>query len=309
MLMQILRHFPVLADKPAALAIGNFDGMHLGHQAILAALREKSQAQGLLASVMTFEPHPREFFGLDQAPLRIATLREKLELFDAAGMERVYVCRFDWRFAELGAQEFIENILLRSIDVRMIMVGDDFRFGARRAGSLQDLRDAGLVVENLHDVMLDGVRVSSTAVRQALAAGDLDRAAALLGRPYSISGNVMQGDKLGRELGYPTANVHMRHDRPPLTGIYAVKLRGIASEDLPGVANLGVRPTVNANGKATLEVHLFDFDRDIYGRHVHVHFLKKLREEQKFPDLETLKRQIARDEQAARDYFATEIGS
>jgi riboflavin kinase/FMN adenylyltransferase len=305
--MQILRHLPAIADKPAALTIGNFDGMHLGHQAIFAALREKAKVQGLVASVMTFEPHPREFFAPDQAPTRLTSLREKLEQFDAAGMERVYVCRFGWHFAEIGAREFIGNILRRALDVRLIMVGDDFRFGERRAGTLNDLRDAGLTVENLHDVTLGSVRVSSTAVRQALAAGDIDRAAALLGRPYSISGKVVQGHKLGRELGYPTANIHMRHDKPPLSGIYAVKLRGITAEDLPGVASLGVRPTVNDHGKATLEVHLFDFSRDIYGCHVHVNFRKKLREEKKFPNMETLKRQIALDELAARDYFAMEV--
>lgn len=304
--MQILRHLPAIADKPAALTIGNFDGAHLGHQAIFAALHEKARAQGLIASVMTFEPHPREFFAPDQAPTRLTSLREKLEQFEAAGMERVYVCRFDWRFAEIGVSEFIGNILHRALDVRLIMVGDDFRFGARRSGTLNDLRVAGLKVENLPDVMQDGVRVSSTAIRQALVCGDLERSATLLGRPYSISGKVVQGSKLGRKLGYPTANVHMHHDRPPLTGIYAVKLGGIADEDLPGVANIGIRPTVNDNGKVTLEVHLFDFAREIYGHHVHVNFRKKLREEEKFPDMEALKRQIALDEQAARDFFAME---
>ena len=193
--------------------------------------------------------------------------------------------------------------MLRKLDARLILVGDDFRFGAGRAGGLDDLRAQGFVVESLPDVLVDETRVSSTAIRDALATGDLRCAEKLLGRPYSISGHVAHGDKLGRQLGYPTANIYMLHDRPPLFGIYAVKLNGLGEQDLPGVASLGVRPTTKANGKPLLEVHLFDFDGDIYGSHVRVHFLKKLRDEAKFPNLEALKRQIAADEQAARDYF------
>ncbi|OIQ77760.1 riboflavin biosynthesis protein RibF [mine drainage metagenome] len=252
---------------------------------------------------MTFEPHPREFFAPDKAPARLTSLREKLELFADAGIERVYLCRFNDKFAGIPAQDFMRE-KLGKLDIRLILVGEDFRFGAGRAGGVADLRAQGYVVESLKDVLRGGVRVSSTAVREALAVGDLRRAEGLLGRPYSISGHVGHGDKLGRQLGYPTANICMRHDRPPLFGIYAVKLSGLGGHDFPGVASLGVRPTMKQDGKPLLEVHLFDFDSDIYGRHVRVHFLKKLRDEAKFQSLDALTRQIAADEQAARNYFA-----
>jgi riboflavin kinase/FMN adenylyltransferase len=303
--MQVFRHTAPSA-QPVALTIGNFDGVHLGHQGLLGTLRDKAAGQGLVPSVMTFEPHPREFFTPDQAPTRLTSLREKLELFAEAGVERVYLCRFNQRFAAVSAQDFMQQ-RLRRMDARLILVGDDFRFGAGRAGGLDDLRAQGFVVESLPDVLVDTERVSSTAIREALAAGDLTHAEKLLGRTYSISGHVAHGDKLGRQLGYPTANIYMLHDRPPLFGIYAVKLRGLGGQDLPGVASLGVRPTTKHDGKPLLEVHLFDFDGDIYGRHVRVHFLKKLRDEAKFPNLEALKRQITADEQAARDYFKNQL--
>ena len=299
--MQVFRHV-IPSASPVALTIGNFDGVHRGHQAILEALRAQAVARGLAPSVMTFEPHPREFFSPAKAPTRLTSLREKLELFADAGVQRVYLCRFNKKFSGISAQDFMQEIL-RKLDARLVLVGDDFRFGAGRAGGLDDLREQGFVVESLADVLIDGERVSSTAIREALAAGELSRAERLLGRPYGSSGHVAHGDKLGRQLGNPTANIYMLHDRPPLFGIYAVKLSGLGECDLPGVASLGVRPTMKENGKPLLEVHLFDFDRDIYGRHVRVHFLKKLRDEAKFPNLEALKRQIAADEQAARDYF------
>jgi riboflavin kinase / FMN adenylyltransferase len=300
--MQVFRHIPAQASGPVALAIGNFDGVHLGHRAILATLCERAAARGYAPAVMTFEPHPREFFSPETAPTRLTSLREKLEMFEEAGVASVYLCRFDHEFASIGAQEFMNGIL-RRLDARLILVGNDFRFGADRIGDVAMLRTAGFEVASVPDVTVNGERVSSTAIRKALAEGDLAHAATLLGRPYSLSGHVTHGDKLGRVLGYPTANIHMLHDRPPLFGIYAVKLAGVADEALPGVASLGVRPTMKEAGKPTLEVHLFDFDRDIYGLHVHVVFLKKLRDEEKFPDLEALKRQMAINEQMARDYF------
>lgn len=303
--MQIFRHLHRSADFPLALAIGNFDGVHLGHQALLQRLVTGAQARELKPAVMTFEPHPREFFTPEQAPARLTSLREKLEWFAEAGVEYVYVCHFNARFAKVSAQDFMQRILREALDARAILVGEDFRFGAGRKGALSDFISAGFDLIGLPQVELDGVRVSSTAVREALARGDLDRAAALLGRPYSMSGKVVHGDKLGRQLGYPTANVHMRHDRPPLFGIYAVKLEGLGEAYLPGVASLGVRPTLKHLGKPTLEVHLFDFDRDIYGQHVRVHFLHKIRDEMKFADLATLKDWIAADERQARQYFET----
>lgn len=302
--MQVFRHIPT-SPSPVALAIGNFDGVHRGHRAIFDSLCQRAAEQGLSPAVMTFEPHPREFFSPHTAPARLTSLREKLEMFEQAGVQNVYLCRFDAEFAAVSAQAFMDETL-RRLDVRLILVGNDFRFGADRTGDIVLLREAGFEVASVADVKVAGERVSSTAIRQALAVGDLAHAAALLGRPYSLSGHVTHGDKLGRLLGYPTANVHMLHERPPLLGIYAVKLRGIADEALPGVASLGVRPTTKENGKPTLEVHLFDFKQDIYGRHVQVQFLKKLRDEEKFPDLEALKRQIAIDERMARDFFNNE---
>lgn len=304
--MQIFRHFHQAAHHPLAVAIGNFDGVHLGHQALLQRLNEVAAAQGLKSAVMTFEPHPREFFAPDQAPARLTSLREKLELFAEAGVEYVYVCHFNRRFAAITVEAFMQDILRNALDARAVLVGEDFRFGAGRQGSMQDFVRAGFNLQSQPQVNLDGKRVSSTAIREALAQGQLVEAARLLGRPYSISGKVVHGDKLARELGYPTANIHMLHDRPPFFGIYAVKLEGLAEgngADLPGVASLGVRPTVKQNGKPTLEVHLFDFNGDIYGKHVRVKFMHKIRDEMKFDSLDTLKYWIAKDAVMARDYF------
>lgn len=306
--MQIFRHFHQAAHHPLAVAIGNFDGVHLGHQALLQRLNEVAAAQGLKSAVMTFEPHPREFFAPDQAPARLTSLREKLELFAEAGVEYVYVCHFNRRFAAITVEAFMQDILRNALDARAVLVGEDFRFGAGRQGSMQDFVRAGFNLQSQPQVNLDGKRVSSTAIREALAQGQLVEAARLLGRPYSISGKVVHGDKLARELGYPTANIHMLHDRPPLFGIYAVKLEGLAEgngADLPGVASLGVRPTVKQNGKPTLEVHLFDFNGDIYGRHVRVKFMHKIRDEMKFNGLDELKYWIAKDAEMAREYFRT----
>ncbi|MFN7086225.1 MAG: bifunctional riboflavin kinase/FAD synthetase, partial [Burkholderiales bacterium] len=234
--MRITRSIPLAADTPVALTIGNFDGVHLGHQAMLAKLREAAARLGVPSCVMTFEPHPREFFAPDQAPTRLTSLREKLELIAAQGIERVVVCRFNYEFARHTAQDFIERTLVRGLGVRWLLVGDDFRFGARRAGDFTMLKHAasrfGFEVEAMPSVALDGVRVSSTAVRNALAAGDLAHAARLLGRPYSISGRVVRGDGLGRKLGFPTANMQMKHNRPPLSGIFVVELAGVADRPL-----------------------------------------------------------------------------
>lgn len=307
--MQIRRSVPYAATSPVALTIGNFDGVHLGHQAMLAKLRAAAAARGLPACVMTFEPHPREFFAPDQAPVRLTSMREKLELLAAHGVERTHVLRFNFALAQVTAQEFIERILVRGLGVRWLQVGDDFRFGARRSGDLDMLKARalrhGYDVEAMATVVLDGERVSSSAVRDALVAGDLVKAARLLGRPYSISGRVVRGDRLGRALGFPTANVQMKHNRPPLTGIFAVEFRRGSGALLQGVASLGVRPTVKAQGAApVLEVYVFDFNEQIYGEHVRVDFLHKFRDEARYVDLETLKQQIARDVEHARSFFA-----
>ena len=296
--MQVFRHIPTSLQLPCAVAIGNFDGMHLGHQALLEKLTQTAKSLKLSAAVMTFEPHPREFFAPESAPARLCSLREKLEHFAEAGVERVYVCRFNRRFAKLTADEFMYDILRNALNTEAILVGEDFRFGAMRSGSIVDFVATGFNLVSLPQVRLDDVRVSSTRVRSALAAGDLNQAALLLGRPYSMSGKVVHGAKRGRQIGFPTANVHMRHERPALTGVYAVKLDG-----LNAVANLGMRPTIAGSQKLSLEVHVLDFNQDLYGKHVHVEFLHKIRDEMKFESLDALKTQIAADVKVARDFF------
>lgn len=295
--MQIYRHFPQ-QNTAQAIAIGNFDGMHLGHQALLRQLVTYAHTHGITPAVMTFEPHPREFFTPQHAPARLASMREKLEFFADHGIAHVYVQRFDARFAAQSPADFM-HCLRSQLQANVVMVGEDFCFGAKRAGSIHTLIAHGFQVIPLPEVQLAGERVSSTLVRNALAEGALLKAQALLGRPYSISGKVVHGAQLGRTLGFPTANVHMRHERPALTGVYAVKL-----DHLPAVANLGVRPTLQGVPKLKLEVHVFDFDGDLYDQHVHVQFFHKLRDEQKFAGLEALKAQIAQDALAARRYFA-----
>jgi riboflavin kinase/FMN adenylyltransferase len=305
--MRVTRGLPAAAAGATALTIGNFDGVHLGHQAMLAELKRAADVRGLTACVLIFEPHPREFFSPDRAPTRLTSLREKLELLARCQVARAHVCRFNYAFAQTAPQDFIERIIARGLGARWVLVGDDFRFGARRAGDFVMLKRAaprhGFEVAALPSVALDGERVSSTAVRRALAAGDLARAERLLGRPYSISGRVMRGDALGRKLGFPTANVQMKHNRPPLTGIFAVRLHGAAERPLNGVTSLGVRPTVKVGGAPVLEVHALDFDGDLYRRHVRVEFLYKLRDEEKYADLATLTRRIALDVENARTFF------
>jgi riboflavin kinase/FMN adenylyltransferase len=290
---------------PVAVTIGNFDGVHKGHQAMLARLEAAARARGLAATVLTFEPHPREFFAPQAAPTRLTNLREKLELLAAHGVERVHVQRFSKAFAALSPASFVERALVAGLRARWVLVGDDFRFGAKRAGDFAFLVAAaarhGFELEAMPTVAIGAERVSSSAVRDALARGELDRAQALLGRPYSISGRVVHGEKLGRALGFATANVQLKHNRPPLGGIFAVRVHGIGAAPRQGVASLGIRPTVHADGKAVLEVHLFDFTGDLYGAHLRVEFLAKLRDEARYPDLDALKAQIARDCAQARD--------
>ncbi len=300
--MQIFRHIPTALQQPCALAIGNFDGMHLGHQALLAQLKQSASVLGLIPAVMTFEPHPREFFAPDSSPARLCSLREKLAYFAQAGIERVYLCRFNARFAKMTAEAFMQEVLRNALNAKAILVGEDFHFGAKRAGSITDFVAAGFNLISLPQVNAADVRVSSTRVRSALADGQLQEAASLLGRCYSISGKVVHGAKRGRQLGFPTANVHMRHERPALRGVYAVKLDG-----LNAVANLGVRPTIAGVPKLSLEVNVLDFNQDLYGRHVYVEFLHKIRNEMKFESLDALKAQIANDVESASVFFKTVV--
>ena len=285
-----------------ALTIGNFDGVHRGHRALVERVIAAAREARLQSCVLTFEPHPREFFTPDAAPPRLTRLRDKLELLAAIGVERVHVARFHKGFASLPAGRFIEHVLVGGLGVRRLIVGRDFRFGAKRAGDFALLGEAavrhGFALEAMPDVLFEGERVSSSAVRVALA-GDLQRAERLLGHPYSISGRVTHGEKLGRQLGFPTANIRLAHGAP-LAGIFAVEVEGMG----PAVASVGRRPTVNPLAQPLLEVHLFDCDGELYGRRVKVRFLEKLRDEQKYDGLEALKEAIARDARQARAYFA-----
>ena len=309
--MQVFRGTRGAFGAPVALTIGNFDGVHLGHQAMLARLCEASRALVLPAAVLTFEPQPREFFSPGSAPARLTTLREKLECLANYGVERAHVIRFNGEFAALSPDAFVIQLLLEKLNVRWLLVGDDFRYGARRGGDYAQLARAaeryGFQLETMHSVNVAGERVSSTGVREALARGDFAHAQRLLGRPYTIEGRVAHGEKLGRRLGFPTANIHLQRNRTPFTGIYAVKLHGIESMPLPAVASLGVRPTVMADAAPVLEVHILDFSADIYGRRVRVEFLHKLRDEEKYPDLETLRQQIERDVEHARQYLKSDV--
>ena len=238
-------------------------------------------------------------------PTRLTSLREKLEILRNLGVAHVHVCRFSKPFAALSAEDFVQRILVDGLKARYVLVGDDFRFGARRAGDFALLesmgRAHGFQAEALHTIEAAGQRASSTAVREALAAGDMAMAAQLLGRPYSISGRVVGGDQLGRKIGYPTANIQLKHNKPPVKGIFAVRVQGLDRPDWPGVASLGTRPTVHADGRPTLEVHLFDFGRSIYREHLRVEFLHKLRDEAKFPNLDALIAQIDLDARQARE--------
>lgn len=233
-------------------------------------------------------------------------MREKLELLSDAGVAQVMVCRFNADFAALSAQQFVDGVLLNGLRTRHLIIGDDFRFGKGRAGDFAMLQAAGersgFTVEAMGSVTLDGGRVSSSSVREALAVGDMEQAAALLGRPYVIDGSVRHGEKVGRQLGFATANIRIKHNPLPMSGVFAVEVSGIDGQLLPGVANLGIRPTVGGI-RPILEVHLFDFDRDIYGAHLSVRFVHKLRNEQRFPNLDALKAQIALDAVAARAFF------
>ncbi|MDQ2964124.1 MAG: bifunctional riboflavin kinase/FAD synthetase [Pseudomonadota bacterium] len=308
--MQVYRGIPIASNHGAdhvALTIGNFDGVHRGHQAMLNRLVEAAQDLGLPPAVLTFDPHPREFFARETAPPRLSTLRGKLELFAKLGIARAYIARFDARLAKLTAEQFIDDALVRALGTRWVLVGEDFRFGRGRSGDLAVLRASARTfsVEAMPTVTVDAERVSSSAIRAALASGELERAASMLGRPYAIIGRVAHGDKLGRNLGFPTANVPLRH-KPALSGIFAVRVHGL--DDVPrlGVASLGVRPTVKAGARPLLEVFVLDFDAAIYGRRIRVEFLQKLRDEERYADLDALKRQIHSDVVQARDYFATQ---
>jgi riboflavin kinase/FMN adenylyltransferase len=317
--MKVFRGLPPEgARTPCALTIGNFDGVHRGHQALLAQVRAAAASRGLAAAVMTFEPAPRAFFAelagdVSKAPTRIANLRDKLEALDRAGIARVIVEHFNRQFAAMSPDEFVERVLVQGLHVKWLMVGDDFCYGARRAGNLATLRAAGarhgFEVHALPTVLEAGNRISSSAVRAALAEGDFPHARQLLGHDYAISGRVIHGEKLGRTLGFPTLNLHLAHQRPALSGVFVVQVHGLGDRPLPAVASIGARPTVDDSGRMLLEVHVFDFARQCYGELVRVEFLHKLRDQEKYDGLAQLTAAIAHDCARARAWFEDRVPS
>jgi len=306
--MKFIRGIHNLRTQPdgCVLTIGNFDGVHRGHQALLARLCEEGRQRGLPVVVMLFEPQPLELFAADKAPARLTRLRDKLKYLVQAGVDAVLCVRFDRRFAAVSAQSFVNDLLVDRLGVRFLAVGDDFRFGAGREGDFLLLQKAGeeygFDVISTQTFSEGGKRISSTAIRQALANDDLTLAQSLLGYPFTLSGRVVHGDALGRTIGFPTANILLRRIVSPVKGVYAVEVHGLSEQPLPGVANIGTRPTV-AGLRQQLEVHLLDVTMDMYGRHVDVVLRQKIRNEQRFPSLDALKEQIAKDVVTAREFF------
>jgi riboflavin kinase / FMN adenylyltransferase len=322
--MRIFRgfHHPDIAPA-CAVTIGNFDGVHRGHQAMLALLNSEARHRGVPSCVLTFEPHPRDYFARvarkpELAPARIATLRDKLSELATCGVGQCVVLPFDARLSSQSPQDFIDKVLVRGLGARYVLVGDDFRFGARRAGDYAMLDAAGQAegfdVARMNSYEVHNLRVSSSAVREALARGDMDGTAALLGRPYSISGHVVHGRKLGRELGFSTVNLRFSHWKPAASGIFAVQVDGLADQPLPGVANLGIRPSLDPadvnGGRVLLETHLLEWPSHLgqeggYGKIIRVDLLHKLHDELKYDSLDALRAGIARDRDEARAYFAS----
>jgi len=293
----------------SAVTIGAFDGVHRGHQQVLAHLKREAQSRGLQTAVITFEPLPGEFLFPDKAPPRLMTFREKYQALEKLGIDYLLCLRFSDRLRTMGPRAFVEDIFVKGLNARYIAFGDDFRFGENREGDL--IFTEALSVEMGYQVVptstfdIQGERVSSTRIRGALAQADFGLAAELLGKPFKLSGKVLKGKQLGRTIGSPTANIALKRVKSPLHGVYAVRVTGAGLSDAPGVANVGVRPTVNDGTLANLEVHLFDFDGDLYGERLDVEFMTKLRDEKKFESLDALKAAIAADQQAARAWHAS----
>lgn len=296
------------ANRGCVVAIGNFDGLHLGHQAIIARLAERSREMSLPAAVLAFEPHPREYFAPQKAPARLMRLRDKAEMLETAGVSMLRVLRFGAALSAWDGVTFIERILDLALGAKQVVIGAGFRYGHGRGGDVTLLRAEGarrgFGVDELPPQELGGERVSSTRVRTALAAGRLDEARALLGRDYRISGRVIEGTRLGRRLGFPTANIRLYRRASPVAGIFAARVSGAGPDRLPAVASVGTRPTVGGV-EMILEVHLFDFDGELYGRRLAVDFIARLRDEVHYSDLETMIAQMHRDASQARQLLGT----
>ena len=290
----------------SAVTIGNFDGVHRGHQLVISQLKRVAQQASLPTVVIIFEPQPIEYFAPERAPKRLARFREKIAYLKAQQIDYLLCLHFDARLAEQSAEDFVQKILLDSLNTRHLVIGDDFHFGKNRQGNFEFLQQNsarfGFTVDETETLMEDGERVSSTRIRDCIEQGDFEKAAQLLGRPYSLSGRVAHGQKLGRQLGYPTINIKMGDKTLIVKGIFAVRVKGIDNRVLEGVASIGTRPTV-AGVDTILEVYILDFDRDVYGYSVEVEFLHKLRDEQKFDSLEELTFHIGRDTENAIAYF------
>lgn len=305
--MQLIRgiHNIRPSDSGCVLTIGNFDGVHLGHRRVISALVEKARALNTVAAVMVFEPQPQELFSPDTAPARLTRLRDKYKLLQELGVERLICVNFDRAFASQSAEYFIEHLLVERLGIKQLIIGDDFRFGKNRRGDFTMLKAAGenfgFEVADTASFKLSMCRISSTEVRQALERNDLTTAEQMLGRPYSIIGRVFHGDKRGRQLGFPTANVMLKRRVSPISGVYTVKIK-LADKSFYGVANVGSRPTVSGI-RQQLEVHIFDFNQQIYGQIIEVVLLKKLRDEMKFASLDALTNQIAVDSEQAKHYL------
>ncbi len=294
------------APKGACVTIGNFDGVHLGHQALLKKTIERAKELNTKSLVIIFEPQPFEFFAKENVAPRLTRWREKFGWLTHYGVDAVLVIRFNKQFASLTPDDFVQHILIDALKVKHVIVGDDFQFGRGRQGDFNFLQNkaksAGFSVENMPTLLLDGERVSSTLVRNALANADHEKVERLLGRPYTMQGRVVYGDKRGRTMGFPTANIYLHRHITPVQGVYVVRMHGIHNKILPGVANVGIRPTIGGT-RSLLEVHLFDFAEEIYGRQVQVEFCKKLRDEKRYPNLDLLIEQIFKDANEARNYF------
>ena len=311
--MRLVRHIrdiPFRDLEPGSVVtIGAYDGLHLGHEQLLTRVKAAAADRGLPSVVMSFEPTPREFFSAENPPARLMRFREKFEALADHGIDLFYCPRFDERMRDISANDFIRRILVHGLGARHILIGDDFRFAARREGTLEHLQRAGRAldysVEQVASVIVDGVRVSSTAIRDALGDGALPTATALLGRPYRMSGKVVMGEKIGRKLGYPTANVDLRRKQSAVMGIFAVRVHGLAGGVRDAVASVGSRPTFNGT-KPLLEVHIFDFDDDIYGQYIHVDFIERLRGQVKYDEVEELVAQMHRDADNAKSALAAD---
>ncbi len=291
----------------SVVTIGSYDGLHPGHRRLLDRVMAEATARGTLSVVMSFEPTPKEFFSADAPPARLMRFREKFDALADCGIDVFYCPRFSEAMRSIAADAFIRRVLVHGLNARHIVIGDDFRFARRREGTVAELQRASAAlqysVEQVPSVIVDGIRVSSTAIREALAAGKVARATALLGRPYRMSGRIVRGRKVGRSLGYATANVDLRRRQSAVMGIYAVHVHGLPEGPVDGVASVGTRPTFDLT-KPILEVHLFDFDRDIYGKYIHVDFIEHLRDEEKFESVDALVAQMRIDEDNARSALA-----